>query len=46
VKRGEWVAFPNADGFFWLARNYGDAAATAHLVVGETVTVRRYEETK
>ncbi len=46
VKRGEWVAFPNADGFFWLARNYGDAAATAKLTVGETVTIFRYDDPK
>jgi pimeloyl-ACP methyl ester carboxylesterase len=46
VKRGEWVAFPNADGFFWLARNYGDAAATAKIAVGETVTIRRYDDPK
>ena len=44
VKRGEWVAFPNADGFFWLARNYADAAATAKLSVGDTVTFRRVDE--
>lgn len=41
VKRGEWVAFPNADGFTWLARNYADAAATAKLAVGDIVTLRR-----
>ncbi len=46
VKRGEWVAFPNADGRFWLARNYGDAAKTASLAVGDTVTIRRYDEQK
>ncbi len=44
VKRGEWVAFPNADGFFWLARNFADAAATAKLAVGDTVTLRRVDE--
>lgn len=42
VKRGEWVAFGNADGFYWLARNYGDAAATADLQVGSVVSIRRY----
>ena len=46
VKRGEWVAFPNADGYFWLARNYGDAAATAKIAVGDTVTIRRYDDAK
>lgn len=43
VKRGEWVAFANADGFYWLARNYADAAATAQLAVGDTVTFRRFD---
>jgi S-adenosylmethionine hydrolase len=46
VKRGEWVIFPNAEGFVWLARNYGDAAATARLTVGDTVTLRRYDDPK
>ena len=46
VKRGEWIAFPNADGFTWLARNYGDAAATAHLALGDAVTIRRYDDPK
>lgn len=44
VKRTEWVAFPNADGFFWLARNYADAAGAAKLAVGDVVTLRRYDE--
>jgi len=44
VKRAQWVAFPNADGFFWLARNFADAAASARLKVGDIVTVRRYED--
>ena len=39
VKRGEWVIFPNADGFFWLARNFGDAAATASLHLGDTIGI-------
>ncbi len=42
VKRGEWVAIPDADGFLLLARNYGDAAATARLSLGDVVTVRSY----
>lgn len=44
VKRGEWVLFENADGFCWLARNYGDAAATATLRAGDPVTLRLYDE--
>jgi hypothetical protein len=46
VKRTEWVAFPNADGFFWLARNYADAAAAAKLNPGDSVSIRRYDEPK
>lgn len=46
VKRGEWVIFPNADGFVWLARNNADAAATAKLTTGDTITLRRYDEPK
>jgi len=46
VKKGEWVVFPNADGFCWLARNLGDAAATAHLVDHDPVTIRRYDDSK
>jgi pimeloyl-ACP methyl ester carboxylesterase len=43
VRRGEWVAFPNADGFFWLARNFENAATTARLKVGDAIHVRSYE---
>jgi hypothetical protein len=43
VKRGEWVAFPNADGFYWIARNHADAAATGRLTVSDVVTIRRYD---
>ncbi len=42
VKRGEWVVFPNADGFYWLARNFADAAAGAQLKVGDRVRIRRF----
>lgn len=42
VKRGEWVVFPNADGFYWLARNFADAAASARLKVGDPVKIRRF----
>ena len=44
VKRAEWVAFPNADGFFWLARSYADAASTAKLKPGDTVSIRRIND--
>lgn len=42
--KGEWVAFPNADGFTWLARNYGDAAATAGLKSGSTASVSKLDD--
>ena len=45
VKRGEWVAFPNADGFFWLARNHENAAETAALKVGDEIRLRSYDKT-
>lgn len=41
VKQGEWVVFGNADGFFWLARNFGDAGATAGLTAGDVVVMRQ-----
>lgn len=42
VAVGEWVVFPNADGYFWLARNYGNAAEAAGLGVGDVVHLRRF----
>jgi pimeloyl-ACP methyl ester carboxylesterase len=42
VKRGEWVTFGNADGFFWLARNGLNAAEAAQVQLGDLVHVRRY----
>lgn len=45
VERGQWVLFPNADGFFWLARNYANAATTAQLTVGSSVRLVRYPST-
>jgi len=41
VKRGEWVAFPNADGFLYVGRNRDNAAATTGLQVGDVVMVHR-----
>lgn len=46
AKRGAWVAIPNADGFYWLGRNYADTAATAKLSAGGTVSIRRFDEVK
>lgn len=45
VKRGEWVMFPNADGFYWLARNFFSAAEASQAEVGDLVQIRRYDET-
>ena len=41
VPRGQWVAFPNADGFFYLGRNHENAAGTAGLSAGDPVAVHR-----
>lgn len=41
VKRGEWVAFPNADGCFYLGRNHANAATTSGLQAGDVVVVHR-----
>lgn len=43
VKRGEWVTFLNADGFFWLARNTLSAAEATQAEVGDLVQIRRYD---
>ncbi|HOF09740.1 MAG TPA: hypothetical protein PLV33_07055 [Opitutaceae bacterium] len=43
VKRGEWVAFPDANGTICLARHGGNAAVSASLRTGDSVTFRRYD---
>jgi len=43
VERGQWVVFPNADGAFWLSRNFADAAGTAGLHVGDPLHLRRFD---
>jgi pimeloyl-ACP methyl ester carboxylesterase len=43
VKRGEWVVFPFADGYCWIA-NFENAAATAGLKVGDTVTLQLFDD--
>ncbi|MEO7412864.1 MAG: hypothetical protein ABIZ81_05860 [Opitutaceae bacterium] len=43
VKRGEWVVLPGAEGNIILARNPGEAAATAKLTVGDAVTIQRFD---
>ena len=41
MTRGQWIAFPNADGFLILGRNRDNAAATAGLREGESVIIHR-----
>ena len=41
VKEGEWVVFPDADGFFCVSRNFADAAGTAGLKAGDSVIIRQ-----
>jgi S-adenosylmethionine hydrolase len=43
VKRGEWVVFENADGFYWLGRNGLSAASATDAQIGDLVHVRRYD---
>jgi pimeloyl-ACP methyl ester carboxylesterase len=43
VERGQWVIFPNADGYFWLSRNWANAAQTGNLSLGDRVHLRRYD---
>jgi len=43
VKRGEWVAFPDSEGWLSLAINYGNAAANARLAPGDAVLLRRLQ---
>jgi pimeloyl-ACP methyl ester carboxylesterase len=43
VKRGQWIAFPNADGHLVVAINRGNAAAAAGLKAGDSVTVRPFK---
>lgn len=42
VPVGQWVMFPNADGYFWLARNHQNAARTSGLSKGQSVHISRY----
>jgi pimeloyl-ACP methyl ester carboxylesterase len=43
VQSGLWVAFPDADGRTAMARSFENAAATAGLRVGDTVSVQMQE---
>lgn len=42
VRRGEWLASADGEGWIALGRRAADAAATAGLKVGDRVTIRRY----
>jgi pimeloyl-ACP methyl ester carboxylesterase len=44
VKRGEWVVVPGAEGNFILARHLGNAADSAKIAPGDTVTIQRFEQ--
>ena len=44
VKHGEWVVFPYADGYCWIARNFENAAATAGIKEGDTVALQLYDD--
>ena len=39
----KWVAFPDADGRTVVSRNFADAAGSAGLKVGDTVSVAGFE---
>lgn len=41
VERGDWVAYPDSEGWLAVAINYGNAAANSGLKAGDTVTLRR-----
>jgi hypothetical protein len=43
VRSGEWVAFTDADGRTALSRTYSDAAGTAGLRAGDSVSLAQYE---
>lgn len=43
ARRGDWIVFANADGFFVVGRHRADAAATASVSVGDKITLRRYD---
>jgi pimeloyl-ACP methyl ester carboxylesterase len=43
VEGGQWVAFPDADGRTVLARAFGNAASSAGLRVGDTVSLDALE---
>lgn len=42
VKKGEWVAYPDADGTFLLSRNLLNAAKSAEVKVGDPVLIESF----
>jgi len=46
VRRGEWVVFPSAEGYCWLARSFDNAAVSAGLKLGDRVTLELFDEAK
>ncbi len=44
VKHGEWVVFPYADGYCWIARNYENAAASIGLKEGEHADAQLFDD--
>lgn len=42
VRRGEWLAFADGEGWIRIGRHAADAAATAKLQSGDSVIIRRY----
>jgi S-adenosylmethionine hydrolase len=43
VKRGQWLAFPDAEDRLVVAINRGNAAAAAKLAVGDGVSLRQLQ---
>jgi pimeloyl-ACP methyl ester carboxylesterase len=46
VKRGDWVAFVDANGFYYLSRHQLSAAATMRVEVGDEVRIDAYPHAK
>jgi hypothetical protein len=46
VKRGEWVAFVDANGFYYLSRHQLSAAAALQVEIGDEVRVDAYPHSK
>jgi len=46
AKRGDWVAFVDADGFFYLSRHQLSAAGTMQVDIGDEVHIDAYPHSK